>query len=248
MESKSQGESATRVVALAGAVSALLATLVAVVALPAQIADALGRTDAKRANLELQQKRAEVAAAGPRLDVGYAFVACDLVGEDGDRPRRRLPKGMATTITALPIMPNAALQGLESCAYAGSAAFLVIRNVGKREAASVSVRLQRLALARDVAIDETRHAYDGTLRRYARQTRPVTVRVPLTLAPGDGVRVPLFLSALGERTTDWSVTSRTAFLPESVTFRDGVLGTGSSRPIRRMQDPVRLASGVISRG
>jgi hypothetical protein len=75
--------------------------------------------------------------------------------------------------------------------------------------------------------------------------------VPLTLAPGEGVRIPLWeinSPSAWEQQSRWCVVSRTAFDAQTVQYVDPALGTKRVETVRRMRDPVLLANGIIGRG
>jgi hypothetical protein len=91
--------------------------------------------------------------------------------------------------------------------------------------------------------------YVAKLNARASKREGEVVRVPLTLAPGDGVRVPLWISAAGfERHDRWCIVSRTALDPQSLAYVDPVLGSTTTSKVRRMVAPTMLAPGVFARG
>lgn len=217
------------------------------------------------AKVELEDNRAEAAAAAPRLDASYAFLDQGLAGigsAEGQKSTSVLPRE-AGTILSYPPLQNEILRELDELARdhlskdrcslnepVYSVAFLVVRNRGRRDATDVSVTLQRLRLRGPVRVSEGQgDDYEAKLRA-AGSSAPITMRIPLTLGPGEGVRVPLWLSVARYKRSDvWCVVSNSALLPESLSFVDGALGAGgTSTDVRRMADPVMLANGIVGRG
>jgi hypothetical protein len=246
--------------------SAVLLLIVGVVKAPGDIADALGRTADKNAKADLEQKRTALAEAGPRLDVSYLFLTEKLVGtfEFEQKSRRRVHAKEAITLLSFPSIRNEILDGLDkprtkavrACGLGRypqtSVAFLVVRNRGKRDAGSVAVDTDRLQLSRSVRVRETPAVHDdyaGKLRESTTRTEGHTVQVPRTLGPGEGVRIPLFISAARYQHNDvWCFTSASVYQPRSLTFVDPVTGAKTTQPVRRMNDPLALDDGVVTRG
>jgi hypothetical protein len=133
-----------------------------------------------------------------------------------------------------------------------STAFLVITNRGRRDASNVAVRVDRLLLRGQVRIEEgpaVPDDYVAKIRQEATSSAPMTIAIPMTLGPGDGVRIPLFVSdAPPNRLDVWCVASGTALLPRSLAFDDPILGTAARSPVRRMQTPTMIAPGAYGRG
>jgi hypothetical protein len=153
---------------VAGLVLALMGIAIGVLGLPGKVEDALGMSgSSKTAALELEQKRAELAAAGPRLDVSYLFLTTDLVSAaDQESEKKHAASKRAVTLLSFPSIRNELLdddqQGAESsgCGRLGkypqnSVVFLVIQNRGMRDASSISVHAERLRLKGKVRIDES---------------------------------------------------------------------------------------------
>jgi hypothetical protein len=247
-----------------GVVSGALGLLVTVIGLPDKLATTFGRSESKAAEIELEQKRAAVRAAAPRLDVMYVFVTTALVqGIEQERAPGRDKADEATTIRSYPMVRNEIFDELNrgdptstGCKAKGldefSIAFLVVTNGGRRDATDVAVSMRRLRLHGPVLVDERsggEGAYVAKLNARTRKREGEVVRVPLTLAPGDGVRVPLWISAAGfERHDRWCIVSRTALDPQSLAYVDPVLGSTIRREVRRMVAPTMLAHGVFARG
>ena len=248
-----------------GVVSAAIGLVVTIFGLPNALATALGRsTESRAAELELQDKRAELAAKGPRLDVSYVFLATNVneglppVGATGDAAR---PKSReATTILSFPsvaneVASNASPDVPKACGLGRqpivSLASLVVRNRGLRDAERIAVSADRLVLGRPVLIREAPSGGDDYVAKLESSAKraSTTIRIPLTLAPGDGVRVQLWMSASDSNRYDrWCVVSRAAFRPRAVRFRDPVLGTVKTVGVRRLDAPVVLANGLVGRG
>jgi hypothetical protein len=128
----------------------------------------------------------------------------------------------------------------------------VIENRGKRDASRISVRADRLLLRGPVSIREAAAGGDDYLAKLRAATRTkttVTMTMPETLAPGQGLRVPLWISAAPYRSAArWCVVSRTAFRPTTVRFVDPVLASAAQTPVRRLATPVMLGEGIEGRG
>lgn len=243
-----------------GVIGGVLGLVVVALDMPGKVSEALGESDEKE-RLELEHKRAEVAAAGPRLEASYAFLNEDLVGI-ADFATKRRPKA-ADTILSFPVMRNEVMREVgkrggrhRGCALDEfpqySVAFLVIRNRGHRNAADISVRVKHLRLSAAVPIRETLGGGDDYLAKLHGRTRAsnaVTVQIPLTLEPGEGVRVPLWRTVSpDEGAEDWCVVSPTALEPRSLRFVDPVTGSATTTAVRRLADPVMLANGIVGRG
>lgn len=240
-----------------GVISGAIGLLVVVVGLPHTIASALGQSESKTSPIELEQQRAAVAAAGPRLEVSYLFLATDLLGTDA---AGSMKANEAATLNSFPTVENEIGREdpyeRQGCALGDtvehSLAFLVIRNRGRRDADQIAVRIDRLRLSRPVRIRELAGGgdnYVAKLRGVAAATSSIVVKIPTTLGSGDGVRVPLFWSvARYGRHDRWCVNSAKAYLPLSLEFADPIVGSTTSQAVRRMADPVVLANGAYGRG
>jgi len=88
-----------------------------------------------------------------------------------------------------------------------------------------------------------------TIAAEARASQSLTMHIPETLGPGDGVRLPLFVAdSSGDGRGRWCVVSRSAFAADSVSYTDPALETTKMLRVRRMQTPIRLADGMVIRG
>jgi hypothetical protein len=244
-----------RVGEIAGTILAVLGVVSAVAGLPNTMTDALGRSQSKKTQLELETKRAEVAAAAPRLDVSYLFLADDLVSFP--TKRRTLPKE-ASSLLAFPMIQNELVEESGSASertclagYPGrSLAVLVLENRGKRDATSITVTTSRLQLKRPVRVREEGPHPDDYLKVFraaARSNTSTLITLPRTLAPGDGALIPLW-TLESKTSARWCVTSRAALIPNTVRFVDPVLGSARTLSVRRLANPVLLANGVEGRG
>ena len=241
-----------------GAVSAAVGIVVALVGLPGQITSALGGDDAQLS----EQERAEIAAAAPRLDVSYAILASDVYQFEADK-KRGAPKAV-NVLASFPDYENEVTQAFRSnappakgCRLRGypirSIALLVIENRGGRAARAVDVAFERLALSRPVIVQEAvvgGDDYVEKIRQAAAERARVTFKIPRTLEPGEGIRIPLFVSVSGPEDDPrrWCVVSSVAYQPRSLRFVDAVLGEPATLSVRRMRDPVRLWAGAWARG
>jgi len=246
----------------AGTASAVVGLVVALAGVPGKIGDAFGRSDSKQADLALKQKRTEVAEAAPRLDISYLFLSSDLVGAtDPETVKKHRATAQAVTILSFPTIDNAILNQTDGptagCRLRGpygetSIAFLVVQNRGRRDATNVTVAAKRLELRGVVRVDDDDPAqadYVARLRANARGSVPTTVRIPETLGPGEGVRVPIWAtSADPGQASRWCVVSKTALEPATVSFTDPVLGSVATIPVRRLASPVLLGDGIEGRG
>jgi hypothetical protein len=243
-----------------GVVSGILGLFIAVIGVPDKVQSALGlSTQAKTDRIELEQERADLASAGPRLEASYLFLATDLVGPDSSQSARRTSK-QAVTLLSFPSIRNEILHqeysNAKGCKLGkqpqNSVAFLVVENRGKRDAANVTVVADRLRLAGHVRVDESGRSggdYVANLRARTRRAAPITVSIPRTIAPGEGVRVPIWVSAENYDDADhWCVVSSTAFQPTSVHFVDPVLSSQLKINVRRLESPEILGEGVEARG
>jgi hypothetical protein len=247
-------------------VSAVLALVVAVAELPQKIAKAAGWSEDAAAEVELERKRAEVADARARLDVSYVFLSASLLsGMQSDRKQPKRPPA-ATTLLSFPVVANEVVDVSNPAGGIGrradrcldldyakvSVAFLVLRNRGKRDAGDVAVEVDRLQLERSVRIRESvvgGDDYVEKLRDASRDTAPGSVRLPQTLAPGDGVLVPVFVSgARYEGAGDWCVVSKTALLPTTLRFTDAATEEPRTAKVRGLNNPAVLDEGVVGRG
>jgi hypothetical protein len=247
-----------------GVISGAIGLAISVVGLPKSIADALKREDS--AGAQLQQKRAEAAAAGPRLELKYLFLSTEVLSDQANtKPRSKDAGRIATLASSSPVVANEVMIETDidslfgaghGCRYAAypstSIAFLEIDNRGRRDAANVAVVLDHYkmgSIARIREADPGGDDYVARIRGHAMATTRVTVRIPRTLGPGDGVRIPLFVSdAPYQRYDLWCVASRTAYLPRSLSFTDPAFGTTTRSPVRRMQSPLVIGRGAFERG
>ncbi|MDQ5821615.1 MAG: hypothetical protein M3540_09250 [Actinomycetota bacterium] len=245
-----------RVGEIAGAILAVLGVVSAIAGLPNVVTDALGRSQSKKTQLELEAKRAEVATAAPRLDVSYLFLADSLVSVSS--PKRRILPREASSLLAFPMIQNEFVKESGSASarrclagYAGrSLAVLVLENRGKRDATDIKVTSSRLQLKRPVRVREEGSRPDDYLevfRAAARSKTLTLIELPRTLAPGDGALIPLWILE-SKTSARWCVTSRAALIPTTVRFVDPVLGSVRTLPVRRLANPVLLAEGVEGRG
>jgi hypothetical protein len=248
-----------------GVVTGLLGLIPLALGLPAAVTETFTGSKSKAAAADAERKRAELAEAGPRVDVSYVVMRDYLVQEDADAPpRSRAKANAASTVRSFPIVGNEVLAELDSnrepsakgCRMgkytASSVALLVVTNRGRRDAADIELRGSLLQLAGTVRVHEKAVGgddYVAKLRGRTSQMAPVTVRLPQTLGPGDGVRIPIFISvANNSRGNPWCVVSRRALVPQSVKFVDPALDSTTESVVRRMVNPVGLASGIIARG
>jgi hypothetical protein len=245
-----------------GVVSAAIGLLTALLGLPDKIAAALWGDDlASPADLEA---RTALEAAKPRLDVRYIFLwrsplSARQPAEGEDTARANA----ARNFLALPVVQTEAegdpddspLEIPDTAAAYDNlpyTAYLLVRNVGGRAASDVTLQADRLPLSAAVPVREAAVGgddYAAVLRQRADSTARIRVQVPQTLAPGDGILIPLFRStAPGGGGSRWWVISPIALLPDSLTFVDAVLGSPTSLPVRRMVNPMVIADGVVARG
>jgi hypothetical protein len=249
---------ATRIGVVAGAIG----LLVAVLGLPKQVADVFGHSHT-RPNAIDQQRLAALADAGPRLDVSYLIMTGELVQDDRLQLTQRSARATeARTVRSYPILDNQVLDAIDDPPHENNcdlginadimAAFLVVSNRGRRDATRIAIRVTELRLDTAVALaGPASRVQDPAelLRARSRSHRSVVVRVPRALAPGDGVRLPLFVSEVPLTTHGPScVVSRTPLTPVSTTVTDPVLGTTKTEPIRRMVEPMTLGQGLVARG
>lgn len=242
-------------------VGGVIAIVVALLGLPKAVLDALGHGDSKAAAAErrLDRVRTQLAQTGPVLDASYVFLSQDVY------PPEALAKGTrAGLLLAYPVQGNRwyrepstssppAACKLHARYVDTSVAYLVIENRGRRDAADITVVGRSLRLRRAVSIDESRSRIDYVARLEAasRATRTATIEVPLTLAPGEGIRIPLWTSASAgaySAAPRWCVVPPTAFEPVAVRFVDSMLAAHRRLAVRRMRDAVLLANGVVGRG
>jgi hypothetical protein len=247
-----------------GVVSGAVGLAVSIVGLPKSVADALKHQNSASARLDLQQKRAEAVSAGPRLEVKYLFLSTELLTEQANTSKVDQKAGSlaaSSPVVANEVMNESDVDSLfgagHGCRYSAgypstSVAFLEIDNRGRRDAENVAVILDHFRLGGPARIREATRGgddYVAKIRAQAKTTDRVTVRIPRTLGPGDGVRVPLFVSdAPYERYDLWCVASRTAFLPRSIRFTDSAFRTTTQSAVRRMQSPLVIGRGVFDRG
>jgi hypothetical protein len=247
-----------------GALSAVVALLVALLGLPDQVASAIGRTASKTAELELEQKRVELAEAGARLDVKYILLRQDLlyfVTGEGAKPRGA--GAAATTLQSYRVAKTEILDELAGNGprpspcwgddyYNLAVTFLAVSNRGRRDAANVQLTTQRLDLGRVVGVRERTGGgddYVAKLRAAAGKRTPVPIAISETLAPGQGILIPLWLTgARRDRPGTWCVVSRVAFNPVTLSFADAALGSRKGVKVRRMVTPTILALGIEGRG
>jgi hypothetical protein len=253
--------------AVIGVVSGVLGLVAPIVGLPDNVANAMGRGDANtKTQLEIQDKRAKLAHAAPKLDVSYLILTTDVALELVPQPTSK----DAVTLLSFPPIKNELLEHetliindtIDDAGAAGcrlgknperSLTFLVIQNRGNRDATGIEVRTEQLQLTGPVRVDEAAvHGddYVARLRAAAHSTAPVPVMVPRPLARGEGVRIPLWVSFTREGLSNpWCVVSRTMLLPSSVRFTDPDLNAAlPAMPVRRLQSPMVLGSGIVARG
>lgn len=243
-----------------GVLSAAIGLVVALVGLPRQVSDAF-KDDGEQLS---EQERLEIAAAAPRLDVSYAILTAELLARVESREAGGAPAAVST-LGSFPEVENevsvayraSARLPTRGCRLRGygltSVTFLVIQNRGGRAVTGIDVTVDRLALKRRIIVREA--AVDGDdyvakIRQGAQDEATRTFKVPWTLEPGDGIRVPLFVSTVDPQNAPhrWCVVSPVAFQPRSLRFVDAVLHEPATLAVRRMRDPVRLWTGAWARG
>ena len=216
-----------RTAAVVGVLSGVVALLVALLGLPDKVASAVGRTASKTAELELEQKRVEVAEAGARLDVKYILVRQDLlyyVTGDGAKPRDA--GAAATTLRSYRVAKTDVLDELAGDGPRSSPCWGRLlqprRDVSRRLEPRPPRRRERAA---DDAPPRSRTPcrrpsswtgggddYVAKLRAAAGKRTPVRIAISETLAPGQGILIPLWLTgARRNRPGSWCVVSRVAF-------------------------------------
>jgi hypothetical protein len=229
----------------------------------------MGRGDANtKTQLEIQDQRAKLAHAAPKLDISYLILTTDVALQLEQHPPTSKE---AVTLLSFPRIENEILDheelvnsssrirdaGAAGCRLGKnperSLTFLVIQNRGNRDATGIEVRTEQLQLTGPVRVDEaTVHGddYVAKLRAAAHSTASVSVMVPRPLARGGGVRIPLWASFTPEgRSNPWCIVSRTVLLPSSVRFTDPDLNAAlPAMPVRRLQSPMVLGSGIVARG
>jgi hypothetical protein len=247
-----------------GVIAALLGLFVALLGLPRTIRDAIGASDSAQASkFELANERAQARAAGPRVDVRYLVLTFDLLRRYQLSGSKQQQADAAGTLTlAFPIVANDVMNQIEdvantrSCKYQEfpniSVAFLELTNRGRRDATNVVVDADRLTLPKPVRVREAASGgddYVAKLHAGASATTPVKVRIPRTLGPGDGVRVPLFVSdGVTDSYDRWCALSTVVYLPRTLHYDDPALATTSRTRVRRMQAPLVVGRGAFERG
>jgi hypothetical protein len=239
-----------RIELVVGVISAVIGLATAIFGLPGDLETALGRGDLEKT--ELEQKRIELRAVAPRLNVSYLFLSGDLALAvlDGT-PRRTKPPTSKEAISLLsyPTISNEILnmpvRSADGCKIGhtttSSVVFLVIENRGKRDATEITVNADQVQLAAPVRVDQALgggNDYVVELRGAARSTTSVTFTIPRPLAPSGGVRVPLWTSATPQdRSNPWCIVSPAALIPTSVAFVDPVLDASTTMNVRRIISP-----------
>ena len=247
-----------------GVVGGVAGLLTLVLGLPGQVKEAIAGPGPEAAKVELALKRAALADAGPRLEVRYQFIDLIAARNDLANGRKAQPRGtVAATLRTYPIVENEiSAPGADSsprrggCAkadqYYTTIAFLLVTNRGRRDASDVRIRVRRLNLDDPPAILLAGTGDEDPLRRLtasARDSEAQEIRNPTSLGPGEGVRVPLFLSAASShRAAVGCVISSIALDPRSIHFTDPSLGSTRTLGVRRMASPNRVASGLVERG
>ncbi len=244
-----------------GVVAGAVGLLVAVIGLPHTIRDAIGQSSSSSS--DLAAKRDQARATGPRLEVRYLLLASDLIPQRLGGFRQEDTQPGATLATAFPIVANDVSSRLEaiqsdqlSCKYQDyphvSVTFLELTNRGRRDATNVVVEADRLTLPKRVRVQETATGgddYVAKLRAGASASTPVKVEIPRTLGPGEGVRIPLFVSDAPVDGYDrWCALPGVAYLPRTVRFDDPALAVTTTSQVRRMKTPLVLGRGAVDRG
>jgi hypothetical protein len=172
-------------------------------------------------------------------------------------------KSSGAFATAFPVIANdvtGRIQTIEdsqlSCKYQDfphiSIAFLELSNRGHRDATNIVVEADRLTLPKPVRVREAPTGgddYVAKLRAAASASTPVKVEIPRTLGPGDGVRVPLFITdAPFERYDRWCAIPDVAYLPRTFRVDDPAFRTTTRNAVRRMKTPLVIGRGAVERG
>jgi hypothetical protein len=251
-----------------GVVTSVIGLIVLIVGLPNVIAGQFDHTDENKAKRELQKTEEELREAAARLDVRYLLLRQDVFDPyltPALEPKRTRAPNEASTLISFPLIDNGVSRQFREgrppilhCRLAGKiqeelwAAYLVIQNRGKRDATAINVQADHLLLSHSVPINEARSVGDDyveKLHKNARQATRDTINIPKTLGPGDGIRVPLFLTVSPPGRSDiWCVVSRSAVLPTTLNFTDPILKSTVKSPVRRLADPEALGSGIEGRG
>jgi hypothetical protein len=203
-----------------GVISAAVGLLIALVGLPHTVASALGRSESAVSSVDLTQKRAALAAAGPRLEARYVFLRSDIalnttdlaLKSGSDSAKRKQPAAVTSVLSLPTVAPRSATEvmgqlraiderGIANNGRGGcrlgkvaniSVAFLVITNRGRRDASNVAVRLERLRLAGQVRISEgPAHPDDYVAKLHRQATSSMPVTEQIPITLGPGVGVRL---------------------------------------------------------
>jgi hypothetical protein len=246
-----------------GVIAAAVGLLVALLGLPHTIRNAFGGSSSSVSASDLAAKRARARAAGPRLEVRYLLLTSDLIQQYLGSTQDMKRAAAGTLAAAYPIVGNDVLSRIDSlasdprsCHYQAypnrSVAFLEISNRGRRDATNIVIGTDRLTLRGAVRVQEGASGgddYVAKLRAAATASTSEPVRLPRTLGPGDGVRVPLFLSDAPTDGYDrWCALPGAVYLPRTLRFDDPALGAATTTGVRRMQTPLVIGRGAVERG
>jgi hypothetical protein len=215
---------------------------------------------------ELAKVEKEARDLGPRLDISYLFLANDYVGSEVDSPtatteppRSNEAKTRLSFRTIETEVPDPGLMDEAGCRMGDTAmpseVYLVVINEGNRDAKKVTVHADQIQLAAPALIRKAavggREDYVAKLRGAAPSTPTSrTFEIPTAIAPGDGRRIPLWISVTPpDNALPWCVVSRIALLPTKVTFMDPGLDPSDAPPpieveVRPIKSPERLEYGV----
>jgi hypothetical protein len=256
---------ATRTGVVAGVVGLLLTGI----NLPNLIAQrGYEATRDQKTRVELDAVLRQRQEAVPRLEVSYltfspALHALLLARRKGERPSLAsdnlllgYPIAVNALVPRLFELPARMLVGLRAVDRPENVnvTFLLIQNRGKSDATSIELEGTQLSMPGTVNVVERpeQSEYVQALSAAAASRRPFRLAVPTTLAPTEGVLVPLFASDAfytdSQGRTVWMTRSRVVFLPDSVHYTDPLDGSPHTIVVRHMQSPMQLSNGVVGRG
>lgn len=211
----------------------------------------------------------QVSESAPRLDVSYVSMSSELYSLLKERGSQGAQA--QNIFLAFPVVSNEVANGdlsfsneilntdeVDDENTEERITCLVIQNKGKREALDVSLNVNRMNINGVVAVREiaggASEDYEAKFLEKMIGATETSFALPVSLETGAGVLVPLFITrnphrlTPGNRRAGWSLISKIAYLPKSITFTDP-LGQGAKNvAVRKMRAPIRLDNGVEIRG
>lgn len=208
------------------------------------------------------KQKQETASAAPTFEVGYVSIQLELY--KNITQRRAEATGKSSFFLTYPIMANEVADSKEVVTESLNVpdvqetegeiriTCLMLQHKGKREAVDVQLNVNRVTLSKIEDMYEVPGSSTESFELKLKANVAATAKKQFTLGSidtGEGIMIPLFVSRVSyDKKGQWSIISKIAYLPESVSFIDSATQERKEYPIRKMHDPIMLDNGIQVRG